>query len=73
MAGMLIAVVGIPPGGKAGAVTPEMINSLAMIYVPIVAVLYTAGALCLRFYRISRESHENTLQLLKERDAVQAY
>jgi hypothetical protein len=47
-----------------GQVSADMIRNLGITYVPFLAVLYSAAALTMSRYSISRSSHEQTLREL---------
>jgi len=68
--GVMLTVVGFPESAKPGQVDPQVLTSLAYIYVPVVyfAVLAMAGMLV--FYRISQEAHERNLAKLREATAT---
>ncbi len=55
--GMIVAAIHFPTGVKPGAVPPEIVRNLGLIYVPIQAVLYGTATLLLIGYGISRSSH----------------
>ena len=61
---MLLNAAAFPQGAKPGEVDPAVIARLGMIYVPVLVGLY---GLCLIFmsgYRITRESHAESLRQL---------
>ncbi|MES2341363.1 MAG: MFS transporter [Pseudomonadota bacterium] len=61
---MLLKAAAFPQGAKPGEVDPAIIARLGMIYVPVLVVLY---GLCVTFmngYRITRESHAESLRQL---------
>ncbi|MBR7621527.1 MFS transporter [Phenylobacterium sp. 20VBR1] len=61
---MLLKAAAFPQGAKPGEVDPAVIARLGMIYVPVLIVLY---GLCVTFmsgYRITRESHAESLRQL---------
>ncbi|WP_051881894.1 MFS transporter [Parvularcula oceani] len=59
-AGLLLAAVGMPEGGRGTPVPPEVIRDLALVYVPTLLVLYCGGAVFLKFYHIDRERQAAT-------------
>lgn len=63
-AGIMLAVVGMPEGVKPGELAEGVVEHLAMIYIPAVALLYIVGASMLYYYRIDQASHEATLAQL---------
>ncbi len=62
--GLIIAAIAFPRGVKPGAIDPEIIRHLGVIYVPTQIVLYGAATLLLLGYGISRASHTETLRKL---------
>jgi Na+/melibiose symporter-like transporter len=61
---MLIAAIQFPQGAKPGAVSPEIVRNLGWVYVPTAIVLYGLAVLFLMGYRITRESHAESLRKL---------
>jgi GPH family glycoside/pentoside/hexuronide:cation symporter len=61
MATTLLSIVNFPKDAKPGAVDPETIYNLGLLYAPTIFVLYLTAIIVIFAYRISRESHENTL------------
>jgi Na+/melibiose symporter-like transporter len=61
---MIVGAIGFPQGAKPGAVEPAIIANLGKVYVPVQLFLYGMAALILTRYRISRESHAETLAKL---------
>lgn len=68
--GALLTAVGFPEGAKPGQVDPQILNNLALAYVPTVyiAILIAAGVLFL--YRLDKEGHERNLATIRETAAV---
>jgi GPH family glycoside/pentoside/hexuronide:cation symporter len=62
--GMIVAAIHFPKGVKPGAVAPEIVRNLGLVYVPTQAVLYGTATLLLLGYGISRASHMETLRKL---------
>jgi len=62
--GMIVGAIHFPQGVKPGAVAPEIIRNLGLVYVPTQLVLYGTTVLLLLGYRISRASHAETLRRL---------
>lgn len=73
IAGLLLSAVHFPPGARsaATAVDPAILRNLALVYMPSLVLLYGAGLVVLQWYRISRESHEQTLQALAKAEALE--
>ena len=63
-ASMIVGAIGFPKGVKPGAVDPQIIRNLGLVYVPTQVVLYGTAVLLLLGYRISRASHADTLRKL---------
>jgi Na+/melibiose symporter-like transporter len=63
-AGMIISAIHFPHGVKPGAVAPEVIRNLGLVYVPTQVALYGITVMLLVGYRISRASHAETLRKL---------
>lgn len=55
-AGILLTVVNLPERARPEDVDPASVDLLVLLYLPSVALLYLAGAVFLRFYRIDRAS-----------------
>jgi Na+/melibiose symporter-like transporter len=62
--GLIIGAIGFPTGAKPGAVAPEILRHLGLIYVPTQVVLYGTATVLLLGYGISRASHQETLRKL---------
>lgn len=69
-AGILLTVVNLPERARPEDVDPASVDLLVLLYLPSVALLYLAGAVFLRFYRIDRASHEANLAALRAREAA---
>jgi Na+/melibiose symporter-like transporter len=67
LAGLVISLVDFPQRASPGAVVPEILTRLVLIYVAIVAVSLALSMWCLRWYSLSRESHAATLEALQQR------
>ena len=61
---MMLLVAKFPQGAKPGQVPAEVVRNLGLVYVPTIAVLYTVAILMLTGYRITRESHAESLRKL---------
>lgn len=70
-ASMVLAVAGLSQGGGVDAATPEEIRMLGWGYGISLITAWTLMLICISFYRISRESHEDNLAQLKVRQAEQ--
>jgi Na+/melibiose symporter-like transporter len=68
MSGVILAVVHFPQGASAqpaSRIDPEIVRNLALVYLPVILILYVIAALCLTGYRITREKHEENLRTLR--------
>ena len=61
---MLLLAAGFPQNATPANVSPEVIRNLALIYVPSLLAMHFGAVLFILFYRITRESHARTLDLL---------
>lgn len=64
---VLLGVIGFPRDAQPGAVDPEVVRNLGLIYVPLLGVLIAIVIAFLASYRISRAGHEDNLRRLAER------
>jgi Na+/melibiose symporter-like transporter len=62
--GFLIVYVHYPTHVGAGQVPQPILNHLAIIYLPLVTVLYLCSTSVLMLYRIDRKQHEDNLSTL---------
>ncbi|MFN3521662.1 MAG: MFS transporter [Phenylobacterium sp.] len=70
MAGALLSLVDFPSHALPGSVSFETMRSLALAYLPTVAVLSGLSIAVLAFYRIDRATHERNLERLREAAAL---
>ena len=63
----ILSAVDFPADAQPGAVDPAVIRSLGLVYAPTIVTLYILAVASLGAYRIDRESHEETLRRLAER------
>lgn len=61
---MIIKVVQFPAHAKPGEVSAEVLRNLGLVYVPALGALYLLAVLFVSGYRITRESHEESLRKL---------
>jgi GPH family glycoside/pentoside/hexuronide:cation symporter len=61
---MLLGVARFPQGAKPGEVDPAVIERLGMVYVPTLIVLYLLSVAFMNGYRITRESHAESVRKL---------
>lgn len=65
-AGLLITLVHFPDKAVQGAVPPETMRHLALLYLPTYGALVVASIAVLLLYRIDRNTHEANLERLGE-------
>lgn len=63
-AGLILSFVNFPEKAKPGEIPFEMLDKLAMTYLPVAAALYVVGLFCLYQYKITRQTHEANLAAL---------
>jgi glycoside/pentoside/hexuronide:cation symporter, GPH family len=59
--GLIIGYIHFPKFAQPGAVNPEILRHLAIIYLPTITFLYLCSTSCILFYRIDRQRHEENL------------
>lgn len=64
---LLLRAIGFPKDARPGAVDPEVVRSLGLVFAPAVVVLYLIALAFLSAYRISRERHAENLATLAGR------
>ena len=64
VAGLILTLVAFPMGAKPSEVPQEVVTNLALVYIPVIMVLYGAALGVMTFYNITRESHQETLRTL---------
>ena len=69
VAGFLLTLAQFPDGARPGEVPQSAINTLVLLYVPTLAILYILGASFLRHFKIDRAQHEANLEKLRVREA----
>jgi len=60
----IVALIALKPGTDPAHVAPDVMRHLAWIYAPTLIALYAVAFTLLSGYRITRASHQETLQLL---------
>jgi Na+/melibiose symporter-like transporter len=65
IASLILAWVKFPEGARPDGVAPEVLRNLAIVYVPVVVVLFGLSIACIAFYRIGRATHNANLELLR--------
>lgn len=66
---LILSAIGFPADAKPGAVDPQVVRDLGIVYAPTIVVLYALAVVCLTAYRIDRASHQETLATLAARGA----
>ncbi len=64
LSGLLLALAQFPVGAQPSQIDMAIVRHLALIYLPSLVLLYGIAMLCLGFYRITREDHEENLKRL---------
>lgn len=67
--GLVLTWAAFPDRAKPEEVTPAMLDSLLVHYIPVVFLLWTVGCLLLLLYPITRERHEQNVASLRAREA----
>ena len=57
----LLVAVGFPQGAKPEDVDPRIVTNLALVYMPVIVVLYGLAIWFIRGYRIDRGGHEEVV------------
>ncbi|MGZ3402731.1 MAG: MFS transporter [Phenylobacterium sp.] len=70
LAGVLVTLVHYPLGAAPGTVPWEDVRRLAMLYLPLLALLSGSSIWALSFYKIDRATHEANLERLRELAAL---
>lgn len=65
--GLILTIIHFPVGTAPSAVPQATVNALALAYIPTLFILYGAALVSLTFYRITRESHAATLEIIAAR------
>jgi Na+/melibiose symporter-like transporter len=68
-AGLILTVIAFPAKARPGEVPPETIVKLALVYMPVLALLYGIALAIMQAYSISRQDHLENLRILAERTA----
>ncbi len=68
-ASFILALASITPGMRASQASDEAVRTLGWGYALTLLGLWSVMIVCVSFYRISREDHENNLRALADRDA----
>ncbi len=65
IASLILAWVKFPEGARPESVAPEVLRNLAIVYIPLVVVLFGLSIVFIAFYRIGRGTHNANLELLR--------
>ncbi|WP_374575821.1 MFS transporter [Phenylobacterium sp.] len=63
-ASLILLAVGFPRNADPSTVSAEVVRNLGLVYVPVLGGLYIVAILFLLGYRITRQSHEDSLRKL---------
>mgnify|MGYP005823974471 FL=1 len=69
IAGAVLSMVSFPEGARRGEVSPEILQNMGLIYLPLVTLLYGMGIVCLSLFNIDKAKHEDNLRILDEAGA----
>ncbi|MDP1617503.1 MFS transporter [Phenylobacterium sp.] len=69
IAGAVLSMVSFPEGARRGEVSPEILQNMGLIYLPLVTLLYGLGIVCLSLFNIDKAKHEDNLRILDEAGA----
>ena len=61
---MILALVQFPAHARPGEVDPVIVRNLGLVYLPILLILYSIAITLISRYRITRESHAESLRKL---------
>lgn len=64
-AGLILQIVNFPVGAKVGEVPERTLTSLGLVYVPTIIIFYLLAVYAMTFYRITRGSHSNNLDIIE--------
>jgi Na+/melibiose symporter-like transporter len=64
---LLLAAIGFPRDAKPGAVDPAVVQTLGLVYVPVLVALYLIAIGFLATYDIDRARHETNVERLRAR------
>jgi GPH family glycoside/pentoside/hexuronide:cation symporter len=70
MGGLILSYIAFPLQAAPGEASPEAVFDLALVYGPVLTVLYLASIGVLLFYRIDRVTHEANLATLLRRSQM---
>lgn len=61
LAGMVLWIVGFPEGAKPGTLPIDVINTLVLVYLPVLILLYLISWYVMRYYKIDKQKHEQNV------------
>ena len=64
---IILVLSGFPRDAKPGAVAPEILWNLGILYAPLLLCLYAIAIFFLTGYRINQQKHESNLRILSAR------
>ena len=64
LATVVLWIVGFPSGARPGEIDLAIVTRLALVFVPVLALLHVGSLVCLLGYRIDRAAHEENLRRL---------
>jgi Na+/melibiose symporter-like transporter len=67
--GVMLMLVAFPPKARPGAVEPEIVRNLILLYIPAALIFGLLAVAAIGFYRIDRARHEANLATLRKNDA----
>lgn len=65
IATILLTLISFPEAAKPGAIDPEIIRNLGLVYIIGLWTFYSLGIFALLFYKIDEQKHEQNLATLK--------
>lgn len=69
IAGLLLTAAAFPAGAARGAVDPDVLRTLAFVYMPTMIAFYIVSITLLSFYTIDRKRHAANLAALRDAEA----
>jgi GPH family glycoside/pentoside/hexuronide:cation symporter len=72
ISGLMLNWAHFPVNAKPGHVDPALMHQLGLVYIPIGVLLNVLSLVCLSFFSINREQHEENLSLLESAALAEA-
>jgi len=66
--GIILSAINFPREAAPGDVPIETLNTLALIYIPLIIIFYSGAVYCLSRYKITRQSHAANVELADIKD-----